>query len=173
MAAFTFDASTVPPRDNVYELLPAGWYTAQVTESEIVPLQSGNGDALKLTFDVLSEGYRGRKVWARLNVRHSNAEAERISQQQLRELCDAIGITRITETSQLHQRPVEIRVKIREDKSGKYEPQNEIAGYRQIRAGAAPTGFPPISVPPRQQAATPSAAPPAAAPVPPWVKATA
>ncbi len=46
MAQFDFDTGSVEKRENSYELLPAGFYTAQVTESEIVPLKSGNGQAL-------------------------------------------------------------------------------------------------------------------------------
>ncbi len=41
MAQFEFNTDSVQKRENSYELLPAGWYTAQVTESEIVPLKSG------------------------------------------------------------------------------------------------------------------------------------
>jgi hypothetical protein len=171
MAAFSFNTESVEKRENNFELLPAGWYVAQVSESEIAPLKSGNGEGLRLTFEVLADQYRGRKVWANLNVRHSNPEAERISQQQLRELCDAIGIARITDTQQLHNRPVEIRIKVREDKTGRYEPQNEVAGFRAARAGAAPasTPFPPIGRVP-----SPAPAPAAgSAPVPPWVKTAA
>ena len=171
MAAFSFNTESVEKRESNFELLPAGWYVAQVSESEIAPLKSGNGEGLRLTFEVLADQYRGRKVWANLNVRHSNPEAERISQQQLRELCDAIGIARITDTQQLHNRPVEIRIKVREDKTGRYEPQNEVAGFRAARAGAAPasTPFPPIGRVP-----SPAPAPAAgSAPVPPWVKTAA
>lgn len=118
MAQFQFDTGSVEKRDNQYELMPVGWYTAQVTESEIVPLKSGNGQAIKLTFTVLSDNYRGRKVWVRLNVRHTNADAERISQQQLRELCESIGLVRMTDTIELHNKPVQIKVKIRKDETG-------------------------------------------------------
>ena len=38
MAQFNFDSSTVAPRENNFEVLPAGTYNAQVTESEITAL---------------------------------------------------------------------------------------------------------------------------------------
>jgi hypothetical protein len=132
MANFSFDTSTVAPRENTYELLPAGSYPAVVEESDIQALKSGNGSAMVLTFRVVDGQFMGRKIWARLNVRHSNPEAERIAQQQLRELCDAIGLARMQDTTELHNKPVTIRVKIREDKTGQYEPRNEIAGYKQL-----------------------------------------
>lgn len=169
MAQFQFDTGSVEKRESNYELLPAGWYAAQVTESEVVPLKSGNGSALKLTFEVISEGFRNRKLWARLNVRHNNQEAERIAQQQLRELCEAIGLARFNDTAELHYKPVQIKVKVRKDDTGQYEDQNEVSGFKPAGGGAVPAGR---AMPP-QQASSP-AAPPAqaasAAPVPPWMK---
>lgn len=167
MAHFSFETGSVEKRESNYELLPAGWYTAQVTDSEIKPLKSGNGQAIKLTFDILSEAYRGRKVWAQLNVRHSNPEAERIAQQQLRELCESIGLARFSDTVELHNKPVQIKIKIREDKTGQYEPQNDVTGYKSAGGGASPM--------PSAAAAARPAAPSANAPVagpatPPWQK---
>jgi hypothetical protein len=169
MAQFQFDTSTVEKRENSFELLPAGWYTAQVTQSDVVALKSGNGRAIKLTFEILSDGYRGRRVWSQLNTQHTNPKAEQIAQQQLRELCDSIGVVRFTDTTELHNKPVQIRVKVRTDESGQYEPQNEVAGFK-----AAPGGFtatipmPGGTLPPTQRQA-PAVAAPAGA-TPPWAK---
>lgn len=171
MAQFNFDTNTVEKRENNYELLPAGWYTAQVTDSEIVNLNSGNGQAIKLTFEVLSDGYRNRKVWARLNVRHTNPKAETIAQQQLRELCDSIGVVRMQDTVELHNKPVQIRVKVRTDDTGQYEPQNEVAGFKPTANVAAPAGTMPRSTPPANAPVAAAAAPAAAGgSTPPWAK---
>ena len=165
MAQFEFNTDSVEKRENSYELLPAGWYTAQVTESEIVPLKSGNGKALKLTIEVLQDGYRGRKVWARLNVRHTNQQAESIAQQQLRELCESIGLARFRDTSELHNKPMQIKVKVRKDETGQYEDQNEVSGFKPAAGGAAPMA----AAAPRPSAPAASA-PAAGAAVPPWQK---
>ncbi len=172
MAQFNFDPNSAPKRESNYELLPAGFYTAQVTESDIVPLASGQGQALKLTFEVLQDGYRNRKVWARLNIRHSGSpEAERIANEQLRELCESIGVVRMSDTTELHNKPVQIRVKIREDKTGKYEPQNDVIGYKPVAGSAAA----PMAAAVPGSAPRPSAAPAAAnaaatGSTPPWAK---
>lgn len=174
MAQFSFDTNTAPKSDRNFELLPLGWYTAQVTESEIVDLKSGQGQALKLTFEVLQEGYRNRKVWARLNIRHSGSpEAERIANEQLRALCESVGIVRMQDTVELHNKPVQIRVKVREDKSGQYEPSNEISAFKPVAGGAAapmsaamPGSAPRPSAPPAAAAANA----PAAGGTPPWAK---
>lgn len=168
MAHFSFDTGSVEKRESQYELLPAGWYTAQVTDSEIVTLRTGNGQAIKLTFDILSEGYRGRKVWARLNVRHTNQDAERIAQQQLRELCESVGIARFNDTVELHNKPVQVKIKIRKDDTGQYEDQNDVVGFKSAGAGSP---VPTASRAPAAPAAAPANAPVAGgAATPPWQK---
>ena len=162
MASFSFDSSTVTPRENNYELLPAGDYVAQVTESAIEPLKSGNGQCLKLTVTVLQEGYNGRKIFCRLNVRHTNPTAEQIAQQQLRELCEAVGVLRMQDTTELHNKPFTARVKIRKSNDPQYTDQNEISGFRAAAgASARPATF---SAP----SAAHAAATPANGSIPPW-----
>jgi hypothetical protein len=165
MATFSFDSSTVEPRDKNYEVLPAGTYAAQVVESEIVPLKSGNGEALKLTLEILSDGYRGRKVWARLNVRHTNQQAEKIALQQLNELIKSIGMLRFDDTVELHNKPMQARLKVKIDETGQYEPQNEVVGFKPLAGGPSVPG---VAAPKAPAAA--AAAPASAAPTPPWQK---
>lgn len=186
MAQINFNAANVAPQESIAPI-PSGVYLAHVIESDVKALKSGNGTALALTFQVMQGPYANRKVWASINVRHSNAEAERIAQSQLSALCHAVGVINLQDTTQLHMRPVNIRVKIRKDESGQYGDRNEVSGYEAAGAGAAPTGvsggmFPPAPPAPAQQAnpfgAPPPAAAPAAAPAPaaaaaPWARRTA
>jgi hypothetical protein len=108
-----------------------------------------------------------------LNVKHNNPTAEKIAQEQLRELCDAIGIVRMTDTVELHNKPVAVRLKIRKDDTGQYEDQNEVVGFKPATGGAGASSA--GSFPPAQRAAAPAAAAPAAAAAatPPWAKKTA
>lgn len=162
MATFSFDTNTVAPRENNYELLPAGDYVAQVTESAIENLKSGNGQCLKLTVTVLQEGYNGRKIFCRLNVRHTNPTAEQIAQQQLRELCEAVGVVRMTDTTELHNKPFTARVKIRKSNDPAYTDQNEISGFRAAAGAGRAASFAAPSAP--------ANAPAAAGSTPPWAK---
>lgn len=178
MAQFQFNINSVEKRENNFELLPAGWYTAQVTESNIAPIKSGTGTMLKLTFTVLQQGYNGRKVWGQLCVRHENPKTEKIANEQLRELCESVGLVNMQDTVELHNKPVQIKVKVRVSDNPQYEDQNEVVGFKPVGAGApaAAPSFPP------QRAATPHAAAPSAAPAaaapaaapagntPPWAK---
>lgn len=149
-----FDATTVAPQDT-FDCLPAGIYIAQATDSEIKPLKSGNGSALNFTFTVLDGQFAGRKLFARLNIQHSNKTAEDIAQKQLSQLCHAAGVLKVSDSSQLHNKPVKIKVSIRKDDSGQYGDQNEIKAFEAIKSIAAPTGFVPPPPPPRAPAATP------------------
>jgi hypothetical protein len=178
MAQFNFDTNSVEKRENSYELLPAGDYIAQVTDSAIAPLKSGQGQGLKLTVSILQEGYNGRKVFCNLNVQHTNPTTEQISQQQLRELCDSIGVVRMQDTVELHNKPFTARVKIRKgglrDKDrpelGNYEDQNEISGFKPATVGARPAASPAFAAPARPTAAPAAAAATAGAASPPWAK---
>jgi hypothetical protein len=101
-------------------------------------------------------------LWARINIKNPSADAERIGQSQLSAYCRAAGVMQLTDTAQLHNRPVRARVKIR-PASDKYPESNEVTGFEAIGGpGTAPA----------VQAAQPAAAAAPAA-VPPWQKARA
>lgn len=176
-----FDATTVAPQESMAPI-PAGVYLAQVVESDERALKSGAGRCIALTFEVLQGPYARRKVWTQLNYKHTSADAERIGQAQLSALCHAAGVPRLQDTSQLHMRPINIRVKIRKDDSGQYGDKNEVNGFEAAGpgVGAPPMGMPGPAPAPTFPAAAPSAAPaafaapaaaaPAAANVPPWAR---
>lgn len=142
MAQFRFDATQVAPQESIAPI-PAGVYLAQVVESDVRPLKSGQGRALALTFQVLAGPYANRKVFANLNVEHrGSAEAERIAQSQLSALCHAVGAVNLQDTTQLHMRPVNIRVKVCKDDTGQYGDKNEVTGYEAAQTGGVPPSAP-------------------------------
>lgn len=156
MAQFSFDATKVAPDAGNVAPVPAGVYVAQVIESNVASLKSGNGTGLTLVWQILDGPSKGRRVWQALNVQHTNPEAERIAQAQLSAVCHAVGKPRIVDSAELHNRPCRIKVSIKKDTSGQYGDKNEVKGVE------AAAGFPPAA-----PAANP--APAAAAPgTPPW-----
>lgn len=159
MANLVFDATQVAPQES-FTPIPAGIYIAQAIDSEVKPLKSGNGQALNLTFEVLDGQFKGRKVFSRLNIQHTNQQAEQIGQKQLSQLCHAAGVLKVNDSAQLHQRPVRIKVKIRKDETGQYGDQNEIAAFESV-GNVVPTTAPSGAFVP-----APPAAP--AAPTTPW-----
>lgn len=161
MAFVQFDASKVAPQERPAPI-PAGIYIAQIVESDVGVLNSGNGEAVKLTWQVCDGQFIGRKVFQRINHRHVNPQAEQIGQSQLSAICHAVGILQLHDTAQLHGKPCRIRVKIRKDQSGQYDDQNEVSAVES----AGQVGGPP-PMPAQAPAAPPAAARPSAA-TPPW-----
>jgi hypothetical protein len=168
MAFLQFDASKVAPQERPAPI-PAGVYNARIIESEVKPLASGNGEGMRLTWEVLDGPCASRKVFQRINYRHTNPEAERIGQSQLSAICHAVGVMQLQDTQQLHGRPCRIRVKIRKDTTGQYDDQNEVSAVEA--AGGPQPSMPTMPAQPAPAAAPANA--PAAGAVPPWQRRTA
>ena len=149
----TFDATTVAPRDS-FEPIPAGIYTAQATDSDIKPTKDGTGSRLNFTFRILDGQFTGRVVFCSLNIANKSKIAEDIAQKQLSQFCHAAGVLKVSDSSQLHNRPVRIKVKIQKD--DQYGDKNDISAFEAIKNSVAPSGFSPPGVA--------SFAPPPAAP---------
>ena len=159
-----FNANNVQPQQ-VLEPLPAGWYNAQIIDSEAVPTQSG-GTMLKLTLSILDGTYAGRKVFDRLNIQNANEVAVRIAYERLSSYCHATGRMQIQTSAELHGVPISIKLSVRIDRTGQYDPSNEVRAVQQmVQTGGAP-GAAPAQAPMMAPAAAP-AAPPATAPVAP------
>lgn len=117
-----------------YELLPKGNYAAQIVNSEIKENRNG-GNRLSLQWEIVDGQYAGRMVFQNININHSNPEVVRIGRQQIAQICAAIGRNAVNDSSELHNQPMQVRVIIKEDKTGQYEPSNEIRGYSALAHG--------------------------------------
>ena len=173
MAQLNFDANTVSPADSI-EAIPAGWYNAQIDQSEMKPTKDGSGAYLELRFSVLDGQYANRKVFGRLNLRNANPVAQEIAYKQLSAICHATGVLQVQDSQQLHGRPMKIKVSVRAA-SGDYEASNELKAFKNINEAVdGPVGAPAAQggapwagqqAPAAQQAA-PWAGAPAATPAP-------
>lgn len=160
-AMIVFNATQVQPQAS-FDPIPAGKYICQITESEIKPTKAGTGQQLVLTWEVLDGEFKGRKIWDRLNISNPNKQAEQISQAALSAICHACGVMQLQDSSQLHAKPMRIRVTV--EKSEGYEASNKVKGYEAVAGTSAPA----FSAPGFQQA--PQQAAPAAN-TPPWAAA--
>jgi hypothetical protein len=141
-----FDANQVEPSAD-FEPLPAGKYPAVIIESEMKANKAGTGHYLQLTFEVIDGTFKGRRVWARLNLDNPNAQAVQIARAELSAVCRAVGVLAPNDSADLHNLPLVITVKCRK-REDTGEIANEIKGYAKKEASAGP--------------------PPAANQVPPW-----
>lgn len=137
----TYNRSELPASENNFEALPAGWYTARITEAEIKATKAGTGRYIKIRYDILGPTHQGRAVFGNLNVRNPNPQAEKIGRQQLNELMMSIGLETLSDTDQLIGAPLQIKLKVRE--SQEYGNSNDVSGFKS--AGHAETPAPKAS----------------------------
>lgn len=132
MANFAFDATGVEVSE--FMAIPAGWYAAEITDSELKDTKSGSGKYLQLTIRIIEGEHTGRLMFERLNLINPNQTAVQIAQQTLAGICKAIGIDSFEQTEELHGKPFKLGIKAVDDAeygdaNGK---KNEINGYSAI-----------------------------------------
>lgn len=166
----TFDATSVAPADD-FTPLPAGDYRAMIIDSEMKPTKDGTGQYLAITMQVIDGQFQGRLIWDRLNLINRNPKAAEIAQRTLSAICHAVGVLQVQDSTQLHNRPMIVRVKFLEDPQ--YGPKNEVASYKPINGTGAPMSSAPFEQPaaaPVPMAPPPAQPAPAAAGAPPWAR---
>lgn len=172
----SFDATTVDPSSS-FTVYPAGKYLCEIIQSEMRATKDGNGQFLWLELGILDGEHSGGKIFDRLNLVNANQTAQEIAQKALSAICHAVGVMQVSDSEQLHFKPLVVDLKVRpagKDKSGvERDAQNEVKGY-SAAAGqpatqqtAARPATPSTTV---ARPTTPAAAKPASAgaATPPW-----
>lgn len=177
----TIEVNTLPESTS-YELLPVGWYAVTIVDAELKDTKDGTGQYISLRYSVSGPTHQGRTVYGNINIKNKSIKAEEIGRADLGSLMRAIGLPRVSDTDELLNGQLQIKVGISEARTdpstGKtYEARNEVKGYKALAGGmppvAAPT-FPPVAAAPtfpplpQTQAAAPAA--PQASASPPWAK---
>ena len=146
-----FNAQEVDPNFN-FEAVPAGKYLAIVEASEWKETKNKTGKYLELQFQIIEGDFKGRNVWARLNLDNPNETAVKIARSELSALCRAVGVLTPNDSQDLHNLPVLITVKcVKRPDNG--EMSNEIAGY--AAKGAQAPGQAPVAQPSAKNPNTP------------------
>ena len=129
-----FDASQVEP-STTFDPIPAGKYLAAIIESPMKPTKSGKGQYLELTFQILEGEFKGRQVWARLNLDNPNAQTVKIARGDLSAICRAVGVMAPNDSTELHNLPlvITVRCKKRQDTG---EITNEVRGFAKREAAS-------------------------------------
>ena len=159
MSLLNFDANEVEP-SKAFDPIPAGKYIAVITDSEMKETRAGTGRYLQLEFEITDGEYAGRKLWSRLNIENQNAEAVRLARADLSAICRAVNVLTPSDSIDLHNLPLVIKVHCRKDKNTG-EITNDIRGY-ESKANYKPE--------PKQAPATSTTAQTARVPSkPPWM----
>ena len=144
-----FTLASLPTSDRNYEVVPAGWYVAQITDAEVKQTKSGTGEYIKIRYDIQGPTSQSRVVFGNLNVKNANPAAEKIGRQQLGDIMRSVGLSAVTDTDQLLGTTMQIKIDIRE--SEQYGPSNEVKAWKALAAGMAPA---PAVKPPASNAKT-------------------
>jgi hypothetical protein len=154
----TFDINELPVGNTgSFEPLPAGWYTATISQSELKATKANNGQYIKLRYDITGPTHQGRVVFGNLNIKNANPKAEEIGRQQLGDIMRAIGLAKVTDTDQLIGGQIGIKLEVKQD--AQYGPSNEVKGFKSVSGSAAPAASMPVA-----------SAPSAGKAAPPWAK---
>ena len=129
-----FDANQVEP-NTTFDPIPAGKYLAAITDSQMKPTKTGTGHYLELTLQILEGEFKGRQLWARLNLDNPNAQTVKIARGELSAICRAVGVMSPGDSTDLHNLPmiITVRCKKRPDTD---EITNEVRGYAKREAAS-------------------------------------
>jgi hypothetical protein len=133
--------------------IPDGWYDVTITESVVKATKAGTGDYLSYRCDVIGPTHQGRVVFGMITLRNPNPKAEDIGNQQMAELCRAIGAARLDDSDQIIGKRMSIKVVT--ESSEQYGDKNKIKSMKSSGGAQAPST---------------TTAPVAPASKPPWVK---
>lgn len=125
----------VAPRQAL-DALPAGWYNAQIVETEMKPTKDNTGSYMEVVSQILDGPYAQRKVFDRLNLQNNNPQTVEIAFSTLRSIYDALGAVNVRDSSELHGRPLMIKLRMRKATED-YDANNDVVGYD--RTGASHT----------------------------------
>ena len=153
-----FNVNEMPQGNGNFEPLPAGWYTGTISQAELKATKAGNGQYIKLRYDITGPTHQGRVVFGNLNIKNANPKAEEIGRQQLGDIMRAIGLAKVTDTDQLIGGQIAIKLEVKED--AQYGASNEVKGFKSVSGSAAPAA----AIPQAQSNPTSAKA------APPWAK---
>lgn len=151
----TYQVKDIPEQDS-FEPIPAGWYNARITEAEVKSTKAGTGSYVKVRYDITGPTHQGRVIYGNINLSNPNQQAEQIGIQQLGSLARAIGLEVISDSDQLINRDVQIKLSIKKDTSGQYNDSNDVKGFKAVD-GVMPS-MPTASAPTYKTATPPWAA---------------
>jgi hypothetical protein len=165
--AFNADQAVREEGEGSFDPIPEGWYQVTILDAPIKAVKNKPGEYINLKLLVSGPSHANRIVFAKLNVRNANPDAERIAHLQLGDILRATGISGMEDTDQLIDRRLEAKVVIKPATS-EFAASNDVKAYRAIGAGnkkAKNDGDSPTSIAPK-----PAPKPASSENTPPWGK---
>lgn len=132
-----------------YGPVPAGDYPVVIEKAEVKDTKRGDGKYVWIQASVTGEQFKGKKFFHNFNILNPNQQAEEIGRRELASLGKAISIPAIQDTSELVDRSLIVKVKVKDE-------ENEITAFKPLSgAPSAPAKTAPTrSSTPTKPAAT-------------------
>jgi len=121
-----FNANDVKPSS--FDVVPASEYEAIIVNSEMKTTSKGDGKYLNLELQILNGPCQNRKIFDKLNLINPNPQAVEIARGTLSAICRAVGVMTPRDSSELHNKPLRIKVVVK--KSDEFGEQNAIKAYK-------------------------------------------
>lgn len=100
--------------DNPFAALPEGWYACEIIKSEMKQTNAKDGSYLALNFKVLDGDYKGRFLFANLNLVNKSDVAVRIARSDLKHICKAVGHEdELEDSADLHNIAMDVFVSVK------------------------------------------------------------
>lgn len=128
--------------ESSFDAIPAGDYTVIITNSEVSDNKKGNGKHAKFTFQVCDGPHKNRLLWHWVNFKHVNPTTQNIGLRELKELGLACGFPTFSDTSQLHNIPIRVKVGLEDDQNGEKRNVIKRVLWKETAGGAKKAAAP-------------------------------
>jgi hypothetical protein len=131
---FEINTSDLPENENNFDPLPPGSYDVVIDGCDVKTTKDGSGQYLNLKLKVVSDSYTNRIIFSMVNIRNKSEQAERIGQQQLRSILEAVNIQKLSDTDQLIGNIINVKIDIQTQDG--YDPKNNVKAYKKSSMGS-------------------------------------
>ena len=101
-----------------FEVIPAGKYKAMMVKSEMRDTKAGTGTYLNTQWQIVEGEFAGRVFFHMLTRTNPNPKAVEIGDAQIANICRATGVTAPSDSSELHDKPLIVKLVIKTDDYG-------------------------------------------------------
>jgi hypothetical protein len=108
--------------DNNFDPVPIDDYMVIICNSDYKRNNKDTGMNLSLTYKIIEGPFKDRIIFENLSVEHNILKTQEIAQRTYNSIKLAIGVSEINDTAELHNKPLKIKVGIKNDQNG--EPKN-------------------------------------------------
>ena len=128
-------ATSFNPEENENPVMPEGTYKAIIADSGKKENSAKAGHYLWLDVQIVEGEWTGKNVRVFLNIWHQSKQAAAISKAELATICKVLGIKEMSDSAQLHDKPMSVVIGQRKNDGKIYEQINE---YHPLNAVPEP-----------------------------------